>query len=258
MQEKGTSTNRKEDAVTNSYVAIDIETTGLEPKTDKITEIAALKVVDGSVAGRYVTLVNPRRPLGAKIVELTGITDDMLAGAPGIEEVINPLVAFCGELPLLGHNILFDYGFLKRAAVNHGLEFEREGIDTLNLCRAFMPPANKKNLAAACAFYCVEQVQAHRAEADAVSAHLLYQCMLARHSGEREELFTPKSLIYRAKREQPATKRQKEYLQDLIKCHRIDVTVQIDSLSRNEASRMIDQILSQYGRKAKIKEVNLQ
>ena len=60
MQEKGTSTNRKEDAVTNSYVAIDIETTGLEPKTDKITEIAALKVVDGSVAGRYVTLVNPR------------------------------------------------------------------------------------------------------------------------------------------------------------------------------------------------------
>ena len=58
MQEKGTSTNRKEDAVTNSYVAIDIETTGLEPKIDKITEIAALKVVDGSVAGRYVTPVS--------------------------------------------------------------------------------------------------------------------------------------------------------------------------------------------------------
>ena len=90
-----------------------------------------------------------------------------------------------------------------------------------------------------------DRVQAHRAEADAVSAHLLYQCMLARHSGEREELFTPKSLIYRAKREQPATKRQKEYLQYLIKCHRIDITVQIESLSRNEASRMIDQILSQ-------------
>lgn len=258
MQEKGTSTNRKEDAVTNSYVAIDIETTGLEPKIDKITEIAALKVVDGSVAGRYVTLVNPRRPLGARIVELTGITDGMLSGAPGIEEVIRPFVEFCGDLPLLGHNILFDYGFLKRAAVNCGLEFEREGIDTLNLCRAFMPSENKKNLAAACAFYCVDQVQAHRAEADALSAHLLYQRMFARHSGEREELFVPKSLIYRAKREQPATKRQKEYLQDLIKCHRIDVTVQIDSLSRNEASRMIDQILSQYGRKAKIKEVNLQ
>ena len=65
-------------------------------------------------------------------------------------------------------------------------------------------------------------------------------------------------MIYKAKKEQPVTKRQKEYLQDLIKCHRIDVTVQIDTLSRNEASRMIDRILSQYGRKAKIKEVNLQ
>ena len=101
-------------------------------------------------------------------------------------------------------------------------------------------------------------MEAHRAEADALSAHLLYQKLLEGRGEGREELFTPKSLIYKAKKEQPVTKRQKEYLQDLIKCHRIDVTVQIDTLSRNEASRMIDRILSQYGRKAKIKEVNLQ
>ena len=55
-------------------------------------------------------------------------------------------------------------------------------------------------------------------------------------------------MIYKAKREQPATKRQKEYLQDLVKCHRIDITVQIDDISRSEASRMIDTIISQYGR----------
>lgn len=243
--------------MTNSYVAIDIETTGLEPKLDKITEIAALKVVDGVVTERYVTLVNPRRLLGARIVALTGITDEMVAGAPGIEDVIGPVAGFCEGLPLLGHNILFDYGFLKRAAVNHGLTFEREGIDTLQLCRAFMPADSRKNLAAACAYYDVEQVLAHRAEADALSAHLLYQKLAEKCTGDREALFIPKSLIYKAKKEQPATKRQKEYLQDLIKCHRIDVTVQIDSISRNEASRMIDQILTQYGRKAKIKEVNL-
>ena len=244
--------------MTNSYVAIDIETTGLEPRLDKITEIAALRVVDGAVEGRFVTLVNPGRPLGERIVELTGITDGMLAGAPAIGDVIGPLVRFCGDLPLLGHNILFDYSFLKRAAMNQGLDFQREGIDTLNLCRAFMPGEHKKNLSAACAFYCIEQVEAHRAEADALSAHLLYQKLLEGCGEGREELFTPKSLIYKAKKEQPVTKRQKEYLQDLIKCHRIDVTVQIDTLSRNEASRMIDRILSQYGRKAKIKEVNLQ
>ncbi len=242
----------------NSYIAIDIETTGLEPKLDKITEIAALKVLRGQVTDRFVTLVNPGRRLGPRIVELTGITDEMVAGAPDIGAVIGPLTAFCGDLPILGHNVIFDYGFLKRAAVNAGLEFEREGIDTLGLCRCFMPAGNKKNLAAACGFYNISQAQAHRAEADALSAHLLFQELLSRYSGKEQELFTPKSLFYKAKRDQPATKRQKDYLRDLIKCHRIDITVQIDSMGRSEVSRMIDQIISQYGRMAKIKEVNVQ
>lgn len=242
----------------NSYIAIDIETTGLEPKRDKITEIAALKVADGQVTDRFTTLVNPGRALGAHIVDLTGITDEMVAGAPEIGAVIGGFVDFCGDLPLLGHNVIFDYGFLKRAAVNAGLEFEREGIDTLKLCRFFMPAENKKNLAAACGFYNISQVQAHRAEADALSAHLLFQQLLLRCGGQEQELLAPKSLIYKAKRDQPATKRQKDYLRDLIKCHRIDITVQIDSMSRSEASRMIDQIISQYGRMAKIKEVNVQ
>ena len=81
-----------------------------------------------------------------------------------------------------------------------------------------------------------------------VLAHFLYQELARRYASERPELFEPKALIYKAKRDQPATKRQKEYLHDLIKCHRIDVTVQIDAMSRSEASRMVDQILSQYGR----------
>lgn len=68
---------------------------------------------------------------------------------------------------------------------------------------------------------------------------------------ERPELFAPRPLEIRVKREQPATKRQKDYLRDLSKYHRINVTVQIDSLSRSEASRMIDQIISQYGRMTK-------
>lgn len=242
----------------NSYIAIDIETTGLEPKLDKITEIAALRVEQGQVTDRFVTLVNPGRRLGARIVELTGITDEMVAAAPGIETVIGQVTGFCGELPLLGHNVIFDYGFLKRAAVNAGLEFEREGIDTLKLCRCFMPAENKKNLGAACGFYNISQENAHRAEADAISAHLLFQELLCRYGGEHQELFTPKSLIYQAKREQPATKRQKDYLRDLIKCHKIVITVQIDSMSRSEASRMIDQIISQHGRMAKNKEVNVQ
>lgn len=237
--------------MTNSYIALDLETTGLEAKLEKITEIAALKVTGGLITERYVTLVNPMRQMGERITELTGITDDMVKGAPAIEDIIEEVVEFCEGFPLLGHNIIFDYGFLKRAAVNSRLEFDREGIDTLTLCRSFMPADVKRNLTCACSYYAVPQSTAHRAEADAEAAHLLYQKMMACHGEERPELFVPKPLIYKAKREQPATKRQKDYLRDLVKCHRIDVTVQIDAMSRSEVSRMIDHIISQYGRMTK-------
>lgn len=90
-----------------SYIALDLETTGLESKTEKITEAAALKVIDGTVRERFVTLINPGRPIPEKITQLTGITDEMVRTAPLMEEVIRELLAFCGRLPLLGHNILF-------------------------------------------------------------------------------------------------------------------------------------------------------
>ena len=231
-----------------SYIALDLETTGLESKTEKITEAAALKVIDGTVRERFVTLINPGRPISEKITQLTGITDEMVRTAPLMENVIGELLAFCEGLPLLGHNILFDYRFLKQAAVNSRLECEFEAVDTLTLCRHLMPPDEKKNLSASCTWFQIPQSAAHRAEADAESAHLLYEKLKALYGKEREELFVPCPLINKAKREQPATKRQKEYLQDLIKCHRIDITLQTDTLSRSEASRLIDQIILQRGR----------
>ena len=132
--------------MTDSYIALDLETTGLEPKKEKITEIAALKVEHGQITGRFVTLVNPKRPLTERVVELTGITDDMLKDAPVIENIIGEVLGFIGDLPLLGHNIRFDYSFLKQAAVNQKMEFECEAVDTLKVCRKLMPEQEKKNL----------------------------------------------------------------------------------------------------------------
>lgn len=234
--------------MTNSYVAVDLETTGLNPKIDKIVEIGAVKVVDGQVAGELHTLVQPRRLLDERIVTLTGIDDRMLLEAPGIEDVIGNVVEFSDGFPLLGHRIMFDYSFLKRAAVNAGLNFEKEGIDTLVLSRKFMPAEEKKNLGAACRYFQVETGQAHRALADAQAASGLYLELLKHYGEEQPEAFEPKSLIYKVKKEQPATKRQKEGLRELLKYHRIDITVQIDHLSRNEVSRMTDKIISKYGR----------
>ena len=213
-----------------SYIALDLETTGLSPKEDRIIEIAAVKVENGVIRDRYVTLVNPGRLLEARITELTGITDEMIREAPVMEEILEEVLEFCGGLPLLGHNITFDYSFLKQAAINQKRSFEAEAVDTLKLCRRYMPEEEKKNLGAACAFYGIDLSGAHRALADAMGAHLLYEKLAALYGAGHEECFAAVPLNYKAKRVQPATKRQKEYLQDLLKCHRIDVTVQIEHL----------------------------
>ena len=125
--------------IPNSYIALDLETTGLNPKRDKMIEIGAVRVEDGAETGRFHTMLNPRRELEERITELTGIRGDMLENAPDIVDILEEFLAFCGELPLLGHRIIFDYSFVKRAAVNQGLAFEKNGIDTLTLCRRFMP-----------------------------------------------------------------------------------------------------------------------
>lgn len=230
-----------------SYIALDLETTGLESKTEKITEAAALKVIDGTVRERFVTLINPGRPISEKITQLTGITDEMVRTAPLMENVIGELLAFCEGLPLLGHNILFDYRFLKQAAVNSRLECEFEAVDTLTLCRHLMPPDEKKNLSASCTWFQIPQSAAHRAEADAESAHLLYES-LRPFMGRNGRSFLFHVRWSTRQNGSSRYKRQKEYLQDLIKCHRIDITLQTDTLSRSEASRLIDQIILQRGR----------
>ncbi len=234
--------------MTESYVAVDLETTGIGARHEKILEIAMVKVIDGEEAETFQTLVNPHREIPEQIVELTGIRDDMVNDAPSIEEVIEKALEFCEGYPLLGHQLIFDYGFLKQAAVNKKLPFERDGIDTLKLCRLFMPPEEKKNLAAACAYFGICQDTAHRALSDAVSCGRLYEELKRRFGPGHEDQFLEKPLIYKAKKERTATKRQKEHLQDLLKYHRINMTVCPDFMSGNEISRMIDRIIFQYGK----------
>lgn len=97
--------------MTESYVAVDLETTGIGARHEKILEIAMVKVIDGAEAETFQTLVNPHREIPEQIVELTGIRDDMVKDAPSIEEVIEKALEFCEGYPLLGHQLIFDYGF---------------------------------------------------------------------------------------------------------------------------------------------------
>ena len=109
--------------MTDSYIALDLETTGLSPAEDRILEIGAIRVEGGRILERYETLLNPGIRISPRIQELTGITDEMAAGWKDTRTAVGELAEFCGDLPLLGHNILFDYSFVKKNAVNFGLEF---------------------------------------------------------------------------------------------------------------------------------------
>ncbi|MBQ8246525.1 MAG: 3'-5' exoribonuclease [Lachnospiraceae bacterium] len=229
--------------MTNSYVSIDLETTGLNPKTDKIIEIGAVKVKDGLMQETFSTLIHPGRKLEERVMELTGIDDTMLVDAPELSEVLPGLFEFLEDLPLLGHRVLFDFSFLKKAAVNQKLSFDKEGIDTLRIARRHLTGLEHKTLESLCAHYQIPH-NAHRAMGDALATHQLYQ-ILARDYYNEEGLFRPVKLVYQVKRDTPITKAQKERLYRLLEQHGMQLDVDVDSLSRSEADRTIDRIRSQ-------------
>lgn len=237
-------TNEK---ATDSYVSIDLETTGLRPSRDRIIEIGAVKVIDGQQADTFSTYVNPGRKLEPRITELTGIRQESVDSAPDIGELLPGLLKFLGELPLLGHRILFDYSFLKQAAVIQKLPFEKTGIDTLKLARHFLPDLPDRSLEYLSTHYGITH-QAHRAGEDARAASELYQILAAQFFSPEEKLFIPQMLTYRAKKETPATKPQKEWLYRLIEQHRLNVDYDVEKLTRSEASRYVDKILAAHGR----------
>ena len=233
--------------MTDTYTVLDLETTGLNPKQDRIIEIGAVKVCAGKVTDSFQTLVNPGRVLEERVCELTGIRNEMLQEAPEIEMVLQPLLDFIGEDVPVGHRILFDYSFVKRAAVNHKLVFEKKGIDTLKLARKFLPELESRRLEYLCTYYGISHT-AHRALGDAQATAVLYEKLAELFYEADEKAFQPIPLVYQVKKETPITKPQKERLYKLLDKHRITIEYNVDKLTRNEADRIIDRILAKYGR----------
>ena len=168
----------------------------------------------------------------------------MVQGKPLIQKVLGEFLEFCGDLPLLGHNILFDYSFVKHQAVNCGLEFEKEAVDTLKIARAVLSDLPSRSLQNLRQHFEIPQGDAHRALEDARTTYHLYERLFQEYGQSKPELFCSKPLIYKVKKQGPMTPAQKRYLQDLVKYHRINLNVNPESLTRNEASRLIDEILS--------------
>ncbi len=138
------------------YIAVDVETTGLNPARDRLLEIGAARILNGKVEETYQTFIDAGVEVPERITELTGITDEMRLSGKRPEQAIPEFLEFCGELPILGHNVSFDFGFLKQAAVNQGLTFEREALDTLKIARKLLPDLPSRRLPDLCAYYQVD------------------------------------------------------------------------------------------------------
>ena len=152
----------------DTFVVFDIETTGLSKETESITEIGAVKVVDGKIIDRFSTFVNPERPIPAEITKLTGITNEMVADAPVITEILPKFLEFCQDAVLVAHNANFDTGFIRLNAERKcGIEVKNTVLDTLELSRSLLPELKKHKLDIVCEQLGVSLEGHHRAVNDA-------------------------------------------------------------------------------------------
>ena len=162
----------------DEFIVFDLETTGLSAQTCKITEIGAVKIKNGVVLERYNSFVNPECPIPAEITELTSITDEMVADARTIDQVLPEFFDFIGDRLLIAHNADFDTGFLRVAAKNLDLPFTNAYLDTVALSRYLNPElkAHKLNLLAE--HYGLGDFHHHRACDDAEMLAMIFFGML--------------------------------------------------------------------------------
>ena len=155
-------------------VAFDIETTGLDRKRERLTEIGAVLLENGEIKERFQTFVNPGKPIPFEIVQLTGITDEMVRNAPGQEEALRAFLAFAGEYPLAAHNAEFDMGFLREGCARYNIPLNATSLDTLALAQNLLPELGRYKLNLVARHLELPDFQHHRAVDDAVTvAHML-------------------------------------------------------------------------------------
>ena len=195
------------------YTVLDLEMTGLAPKRDKVIEIGAVRVRNGEIADTYGTLVRPGMSIPETVVQLTGITDEMAALGKEENVAMQELLQFIGD----------------------------DILDTLRIARALLPGAQSKKLESLCEYFQIEREHAHRALDDAVETYKVFE-NLKSIEGASMELFVPKPLVYKAKRQTPATEHQKERLRELMEQYGRKDSISWETLTRSEASRLQDKI----------------
>ena len=152
----------------DEIVCFDIETTGLKVTQEAITEIGAVRLRNGEIVETFQTFVDPERRLTPEIIGLTGITDEMLRGAPKLKDALTAFLAFAGDAPLAAHNAEFDISFIRTGCRKCSVPFEPTYIDTLILAQNLLPGLGKYKLDIVAEHLQLPQFNHHRASDDAV------------------------------------------------------------------------------------------
>ena len=166
--------NEQGQTLDDTFVVFDIETTGFSAAEDRIIEIGAVKITDGAIVDRFSTFVNPEVPIPFEIQQLTHITDDMVLGAPKIEEALPAFLDFVGESALVAHNAGFDVGFIEQNCVRLGRSRTFTSVDTVGLARVLLPTLSKYKLNIVAKALNISLENHHRAVDDAAATAEIY------------------------------------------------------------------------------------
>jgi DNA polymerase-3 subunit epsilon/ATP-dependent DNA helicase DinG len=160
------------------YVALDLETTGLNPERDAITEIGVVKFRDEQVLDTWSSLVNPQRPIPYRVQQLTGITQEEVDAAPSLSSVIGTLLSFVKDCPIVGHSVSFDLGFLNR----QGIFLSNQTIDTFELASILLPHVARYSLGKLAEALNIRFPTRHRALEDALATKDLFLALVEQAS----------------------------------------------------------------------------
>ena len=171
-------------------IAVDVETTGLSSARDKIVEVAAVKYVKGVEVEVFHTLINPMRSIPYQVQRVHGISNEMVKDSPTFCEIASELSSFLSTGHLLGHNVMFDYGFIRDecalSRVNFAVEYS--ALDTYHIARMRLPSLPSYRLVALKEVLGIGQGQTHRALDDARDCKSIYDILM---SDEEIKLYNP-------------------------------------------------------------------
>ncbi|MEE1137510.1 MAG: PolC-type DNA polymerase III [Acutalibacteraceae bacterium] len=165
--------------LSGTFIVFDVETTGLRTDRVRLTEIGAVKFVDGAERARFQTFVNPEMPIPAKITELTGITNAMVANAPKEAEAVRKFFEFCGDGVLVAHNATFDTNVLKHTCRRNGIDYNFTHIDTLVMAQSLIEGIKNYKLDSISNYFKLPKFDHHRADEDAGALARIFEKLIA-------------------------------------------------------------------------------